>query len=250
MTKVLLIGCNGKMGGVVTECAENYGDIEIAAGVDVSCEPQYGYPVFSDINDVDVESDVIIDFSNPVVTDSVLEYAESHSIPVVMCTTGLSERQLEKINETAKKVPVFSSFNMSLGVNLLLELSKKAAKALGNSFDIEIIEQHHNQKIDAPSGTAFMLANAVNEALGGEMQYKYDRHSSRIKREKNEIGIHSVRGGTIVGEHSVIFAGNDEIITLSHSARSKSIFAVGALNAARFLNGKAAGLYNMQNLID
>lgn len=250
MVKVILVGCNGKMGSVVTDCVNSADDVEIVAGVDALNAQTDTYPVYSAIADVKENADIIIDFSNPAVTDSVIEYSEKTGTALVMCTTGLSDEQTEKVQNAAKAVPVFFSFNMSLGVNLLLELSKKAAKALGTDFDIEIIEQHHNQKVDAPSGTAFMLANEINAAMGDNMQYKYDRHSSRIKREKNEIGIHSVRGGTIVGEHSVIFAGNDEIITLSHSARSKNIFAVGAVNAARFLKNAEAGLYNMKDIIE
>ena len=171
-------------------------------------------------------------------------------MPVVIATTGYSPEQIEKIKEFSKTIPIFFTFNMSIGVNLLCSLAQKAAKILGNDFDIEIIEKHHNQKIDAPSGTAIMLANAINTQFGDTLNYEYDRHSKRNKRPKNEIGIHSVRGGTIVGEHDVVFAGRDEVITLSHQALSKEVFAVGALRAAKFISNKPAGLYDMNSIMD
>ena len=178
--------------------------------------------------------------------EPMLEYAVKNNIPVVIATTGYDNAQTEKIRAAAKKIPIFFTFNMSLGINLVAALAKKAAKVLGNGFDIEIIEKHHNQKLDAPSGTAIMLANGINSVFGDTL--KYDRHSVRRKRPKNEIGIHSVRGGTIVGEHEVIFAGHDEVITLTHIAQSREIFAVGAVKAAKFLYGKPAGLYDMSNV--
>ncbi len=250
MVKVILIGANGKMGSAITTTIENDKNCEIVAGVDKFKGISRSYPVYDSPKEVKEEADVIIDFSNPEALTDVLSFAKNKKIGLVIGTTGLSEEQTAAINEASAQVPVFSSFNMSLGVNLLVELSKKAAAILGDSFDIEIIEKHHNQKIDAPSGTAFMLANAINEALDNSMLYEYDRHSKREKRREKEIGIHSVRGGNIVGEHEVIFAGNDEIITLSHSARSKALFGVGAVNAAKFLVGKAPGIYSMKNLIE
>ena len=240
MLRIILSGCLGKMGKVITNIVENRNDCEIVAGLDIG-EGTALYPIFNSVDKINVDADCIIDFSHPSALKGVLNFAKSKGIPAVIATTGLSGEQIEDIKETAKQIPVFFSFNMSLGVNLLLELSKKAAAVL-NGCDIEIIEKHHNQKIDAPSGTAVMLAQGINEA-------KYDRHAKRQKRTENEIRIHAVRGGTIVGEHDVLFCGRDEIITLSHSARSKDIFAVGAVNAALFIADKPQGLYNMGDLV-
>lgn len=248
MLKIILVGCGGKMGAAVTERIANTSGIEIVAGVDKFSTAQKPYPVYTAINEVAMPADVIIDFSHPDVVLEVIDYAVKNNISLVECTTGLSDEQTKRIHSASKEVAIFSSFNMSLGVNLITELAKTAAAILGD-FDIEIIEQHHNQKIDAPSGTAYMLANAINETLNNKMQFNYDRHSTRAKRSKKEIGIHSIRGGNIVGEHEVIFAGTDEIIKISHSARSKEVFATGAVNAAKFIDGKPAGLYDMQDII-
>ena len=250
MIKVILVGCNGKMGSAITNRIAISDGIEVVAGVDKYLGISRDYPVFESIDNVNVEADVIIDFSNPEVNEEVVKYATEKSLGIVVGTTGLSDQQIENIKSASKKTAVFFTFNMSIGINLVLELSKKAASVLGGDFDIEIIEQHHNQKLDAPSGTAFMLANAINETLDNTMQFTYDRHSTRAKRSKNEIGIHSIRGGNIVGEHEVIFAGTDEVITLSHSARSKEVFATGAVNAAKFLSGKPYGMYTMKELIE
>ena len=250
MVKIILIGANGKMGSAITATVEADKNCKIIAGVDKYKGIERSYPVYDSPKEITEEADVIIDFSNPEALSDVLVFAKAQKIGLVIGTTGLSDEQTEAINEASEAIPIFSSFNMSLGVNLLVELSKKAAAVLGDSFDIEIIEKHHNQKIDAPSGTAFMLANAINETLDNSMIYEYDRHSKREKRREKEIGIHSVRGGNIVGEHEVIFAGNDEIITLSHSARSKALFATGAVNAAKFLAGKIPGIYSMKHLIE
>ncbi len=250
MVKIILVGCNGKMGSAITAHINRCEDVTITAGVDKFHGINRDYPVYDSISEVSGKHDVIIDFSNPDTNESVLEYAVKTGTPVVIGTTGLNEMQTNRINEASESTAVFCSFNMSLGVNLIIELSRKAAAVLGQDFDIEIIEQHHNQKIDAPSGTAYMIANAINETRGDSMQYNYDRHSARAKREPKEIGIHSVRGGNIVGEHEVIFAGVDEVIKISHSARSKEVFATGAVNAARFLSGKGAGLYSMKDIID
>ena len=195
-------------------------------------------------------TDVIIDFSNPALLNDLLDFAVKKSMPVVIATTGYDESQKRQIEEASRKTSVFFTYNMSLGINLLANLAKKAVQVLGDGFDIEIIEKHHNQKIDAPSGTALMLADAICEELNKPMKYEYDRHSKREKRTKNEIGMHAVRGGTIVGEHEIMFAGRDEIITLSHSARSKEVFAVGAVNAALFLKDKPAGMYSMKEMIE
>ncbi len=223
-------------------------DCEIVAGIDKNTEAA-DFPVYSDFNSIKEEADVIIDFSNPALLNSLLEYSAAKKIPVVIATTGFDDDQKKQIENAATKNGVFFTYNMSLGINLLATLAKKAVDVLGNDFDIEIIEKHHNQKIDAPSGTALMLADAICEEIDKPMKYEYDRHSKREKRSKNEIGMHAVRGGTIVGEHEIIFAGRDEIITLSHSARSKEIFAVGAVNAAKYMVGKGAGLYTMKDLI-
>lgn len=248
MIKVIICGASGKMGGFVADACKSDGDIQVVAGVDKINLGQ-NFHIFGDFKSINTDADVIIDFSNPILLDSILEYAIKTNTAVVLATTGYSDSQIEQIKEASKKVPVFFSFNMSLGVNLICSLAKKAATVLGDGFDIEIVEKHHNQKIDAPSGTAIMLANAVNSCFGGEKVYEYDRHSKRQKRSPKEIGIHSVRGGTIVGEHDVIFAGHDETVTISHSAQSKEVFAVGSVKAAKFLAEKPAGLYDMNSII-
>ncbi len=248
MTEILLCGSEGKMGAAVKRAAES-GDIKIAAQIDPFLKGKDGENTYSDFAQIQKGFDAIIDFSHPSLTDALLDYAVKFKTPAVICTTGLSKEQIEKIHKASEEVAIFFSANMSLGVNLLTELCKKAAQILSEDFDIEIIEKHHNQKVDAPSGTALMLANAVNEACDNKYEYVYDRQSVRKKREKSEIGIHSVRAGSIVGEHEVIFAGQDECVSLCHSATSKEVFAKGATAAARFLKGKGAGLYNMSDLI-
>jgi 4-hydroxy-tetrahydrodipicolinate reductase len=253
MAGILLCGCNGKMGRVITAAVSQSTESKIIAGVDLFTEANADYPVFSSPSliskDLIGNIDVIIDFSNPAALAGLLEFAVENSIPAVISTTGLNDAQINLIKAASTKIPVFFSANMSLGVNLLCELAKKAAKILGNSFDIEIVEMHHNQKIDAPSGTALMIADSIKSELEDDITYEYDRHSKREKRTKNEIGIHAVRGGTITGEHEVIFAGHDEIIKISHSARSKELFATGAINAAEFICGKPAGLYDMSAML-
>ena len=250
MTKLIITGANGKMGKVIKSIVENRNDCEIVAGVDLNTDDNGAFPIYSSINDIKESADAIIDFSNPVLLNDLLSYSEKTSTPLVIATTGYSDEQKKQIAQASKTTPIFFTYNMSMGVNLLANLAKKAVEVLGDDFDIEIVEKHHNNKIDAPSGTALMLANAVKEEMEPPVQFVYDRHTRREKRSKQEIGIHSVRGGTIVGEHEIIFAGRDEIITLSHSARSKEIFAVGAVNAAVYMNGKGAGLYDMKELID
>ncbi len=249
MTKIAICGANGKMGKTIYRCVAERDDCEIIAGIDINTDKYADFPIFEKPFDMPEKPDVIIDYSHPSTLTSLLEYCLSTGTPVVLATTGYSEEQIAEIKKSSQQIPVFFSWNMSLGINLLVELAKKAAEVLGNQFDIEIIEKHHNQKIDAPSGTALMIANAVNETLDNKHSYMYDRHSQRKKRDKNEIGIHAVRGGTIVGEHEVIFAGTDEVITLSHSAASKTVFAVGSINAAVFIKGKSAGIYDMSALI-
>ncbi len=253
MAGILLNGCNGKMGKVVTASVAATSGCKIVGGIDIYAESLSNYPVFASpalvSNEIVEKTDVIIDFSNPSALSGLLEFAVKNSIPAVITTTGLNEAQVNLIKNAATKIPVFFSANMSMGVNLLCELAKKAARVLGDSFDIEIVEMHHNQKIDAPSGTALMIADAVKGELEDGVKYEYDRHSKREKRTKNEIGIHAIRGGTITGEHEVIFAGHDEIIKISHSARSKELFATGAINAAKFICGKPAGLYDMSAML-
>lgn len=248
MINAILCGASGKMGGFVADTAKEDGSIKIVAGVDKINNGE-DFPVFSAFSDINTKADIIIDFSHTSMLDGLLDYAVKNKIPTVIATTGYDDGQIEKIKQASKKIPVFFTFNMSIGVNLVASLAKKAAAVLGDSFDIEIVEMHHNQKIDAPSGTAIMLANAVNSVFGDTLNYEYDRHSVRRKRPKNEIGIHSVRGGTIVGEHEVIFAGHDEVIKISHSAQSREVFAVGAVRAAKFLFGKAPGLYDMNSIM-
>ena len=249
MTKILLSGCFGKMGRVIANCVRTRGDCVVAAGVDIG-DGMADFPVYKNPADVREDVDVLIDFSHPSALDKLLAFVQARKIPAVLSTTGYTPEQVEKLKACANEVPIFFSANMSLGVNLIAELAAKAARVLEGSFDVEIVEMHHNQKIDAPSGTALMLADTISDALQTKPHYEFDRHSKRAKRDPHEIGIHAVRGGTIVGEHQVIFAGLDEVITISHSARSKELFAVGALNAALFLQGKAPGLYSMRDLID
>lgn len=249
MTNVAICGANGKMGKTIYSCIKDREDCRVVAGIDLYTEQYADFPIVDAPSKLTVKPDVIIDFSNPACLDALLEYCLSTGTPIVVASTGYSDEQIAKIKAAAEQIAVFFTFNMSLGINLLVNLAKKAAEVLGDRFDIEIVEKHHNQKIDAPSGTAIMLANAVNEAFDNSKQYVYDRHSRRQKREKCEIGMHAIRGGTIVGEHDVIFAGNDEVITLSHSASSKTVFAEGSIKAAIFLKDKPAGLYDMQGLI-
>ena len=249
MTEIAICGCSGKMGRVINDIIKSRSDCKVPFGIDISGDKYDSFPVFKTFTQVDKKPDVLIDFSHPSCLDDLLEYCLTNGVPVVIATTGYSDEQILKIKKAAEQIPVFFTFNMSLGINLLAELAKKAVQVLGGQFDIEIIEKHHNQKIDAPSGTAIMLANAINEESGNAYNYVYDRHSVRQKRNKSEIGLHSVRGGTIVGEHEIIFAGRDEVISLKHEAHSKEVFAVGSVNAAIFICEKTAGLYEMKDLI-
>ena len=248
MINILLSGCNGKMGKTITECAKNFGDIQIVCGTDVNTTSGE-YPVYNSPADVTEKVDVIIDFSHPSALKGILDYAVKTNTPAVICTTGLDEIQKKEITDASENVAIFFSANMSLGVNLIAELARKATAVLGGQFDIEIVEAHHNQKIDAPSGTALMLADEISEEFENAPRYEFDRHSKRMKRTKNEIGLHAVRGGTIVGEHEIIFAGQDEVIKISHSAMSKQIFANGSLNAAVFMAGKEPGMYSMKDIV-
>lgn len=250
MVKIIMHGCNGKMGQVITGIVAADKDAEIVAGIDIVDNRQNPYPVFTNIDDCNVEADVIIDFASAKAIDKLLDYVETRKIPVVLCTTGLSEEQLARVEEVSKKVAVLKSANMSLGINTLFKVLKSVSPLLAEAgFDIEIVEKHHHFKVDAPSGTALALGDAVNESLPEKYEYKFDRSQDRIPRPKNEIGFSSVRGGTIVGEHDVIFAGEDEVITFSHTAYSKSVFAKGAVEAAKFLKGRPAGHYTMKEVI-
>ena len=250
MVKILMHGCNGKMGRMITEIVKNEEDAVIAAGVDKFTGIPNDYPVFESLEKCDVDADVVIDFSNAGAVDELLDYCVKKSLPVVLCTTGLSDEQLKKVDECSEKIAVLKSANMSMGINLLLKLLKDAAKVLAPAgYDIELVEKHHNQKLDAPSGTALALADSINEAMGNEYEYVYDRSQVRKKRDAKEIGISAVRAGTIVGEHEVIFAGTDEVIEFKHTAYSRSVFAKGAVEAGKFLAGQPAGMYDMGDVI-
>lgn len=250
MVKVIMHGCNGKMGQVITRLAAADPELAIVAGVDARAQALNDYPVFGDISECDVEADVVIDFSNAAAVDHLLDWCQEKQMPVVLCTTGLSGEQLQRVEEAAGRTAVLKSANMSLGMNLLMKLLQDAAKVLApEGFDMEIVERHHNQKVDAPSGTAIALADALNGALEGGYEYVYDRSGQRKKRDSHEIGISAVRGGTIVGEHEVIFAGEDEVIEFKHTAYSKALFAKGAVAAAKFLAGKGPGRYDMSDVI-
>lgn len=250
MTKVIMHGCNGKMGQMITNIIAAEEDIEIVAGVDASDHIKNTYPVFTNIAQCDAAADVVIDFCSAAAVDALLDYCVEKQIPCVLCTTGLSETQIAHVEEAAKKVAVLKSANMSLGVNMLLKLLKNAAQVLVPAgFDIEIVEKHHNLKVDAPSGTALALADSINEEFDNQFEYVYDRSGKRERRTDKEIGISAVRGGTIVGDHDIIFAGEDEVITFSHRAYSKALFGKGAVQAAKFLKGKPAGKYDMKDVI-
>lgn len=251
MTNIILRGCNGKMGQVITEIVDADEKAVIVAGIDITQNKLNKYPVYHSFTKCNVNADVIIDFSAPINLEEMLEFATKRKVGIILCTTGFSKEQLELINTAAKSIPIFRSANMSMGINLITKLLKEAAAVLADAgFDIEIVEKHHNKKVDAPSGTALALADAMNEALNNEYDYKYDRTGERVMRNKKEIGISAVRGGTIVGEHEVIFAGTDEVIEIKHTAYSKAIFAKGAVQAAKFLPGKPAGMYKMSDLMD
>lgn len=250
MTRIIMHGCNGKMGQIISEICRNDESVEIVAGIDVVDNRDNGYPVFKDIMDCDVEADVIIDFSVATCVNKLLDYVVEKNIPVVLCTTGLSPEQLNRVAIESQKVGILKSANMSLGINTIMKLLQDAAKVFAPAgFDIEIVEKHHNQKLDAPSGTAIALADSINEAMDNQYEYVYDRSAVRQKRGSKELGISAVRGGTIVGEHEVLFAGIDEVIEIKHTAYSKSVFAKGAVEAAKFMAGKPAGMYNMADVI-
>ncbi len=250
MVRVIMNGCNGKMGQVITGIIAEDAQAEIVAGIDVYDGIKNPYPVFSNIADCNVDADVIIDFSNAKAIDGLLDYVEAKKMPVVLCTTGLSEEQLRRVEKVSKEVAVLKSANMSLGINTIMKLLQQAVQVFAPAgYDVEIVEKHHNQKLDAPSGTAIALADSMNEVMDHQYEYIYDRSQRRQKRDAKELGISAVRGGTIVGEHEVIFAGTDEVIEIKHTAYSKAVFAKGAVEAAKFLAGKPAGLYDMSHVI-
>ena len=250
MVKIIMHGCNGAMGQVITKLAAEDKDAEITAGIDRVDNRENPYPVFTPCDACDVEADVIVDFSVAQAVDGVLAYALKRKMPLVLCTTGLSEKQLEDVKTASAQIPILRSANMSLGVNTVFKLAAAAAKILGEvGYDIEIVEKHHNKKMDAPSGTALAIADAINEAMDDRYTYKLDRSAERARREANEIGIQAVRGGTIVGEHEVLFCGPDEVIEIKHTAYSKAIFGKGAIQAAQFLKGKKPGMYQMSDVI-
>ena len=250
MVRIIMHGCNDHMGQVISQLVRDDKDAEIVAGIDIADTRDNGYPVFTDVEKCDVDADVIIDFSTAAAVDGILDYSVKRRLPIVLCTTGLSEEQLAKVEEAAKETAVLKSANMSMGINLLLKLLKDAARVLAPAgFDMEIVERHHRLKVDAPSGTALALADSLNEAMGNQYEYKFDRSQERKKREDLEIGISAVRGGTIVGDHEVIFAGPDEVIEFKHTAYSKAVFGKGAVQAAKFLKGKGAGRFDMSDVI-
>lgn len=250
MTDIILLGCNGRMGQMITNLVSEEEDVRIVAGVDIVDSRKNDYPVFRDIADCEVPADAIIDFSSANEFEKRMDYAVEKQIPIIICSTGLSEEQLSYMNEASKRVAVLKSANMSLGINLLMKLLKEAAEKLcKEGFDVEIVEQHHNKKLDAPSGTALALADSVNEAMDNQFEYVYDRSQVRQQRGKKELGISAVRGGTIVGDHEVIFAGTDEVITFKHTAYSRAVFAKGSIAAAKYLKGKAAGMYDMADVL-
>lgn len=250
MVHLLLSGCCGRMGQVITGLAEADPNITVAAGVDVCDSTQTSYPVFKSFEEVDRDVDVIVDFSSPKAFDALMDYAEEKEIPAVVCTTGLSDEQLSRLEDASRKVAVLRSANMSLGINLMEKVLKEVSRTLTEAgFDVEIVEEHHRNKKDAPSGTAIALADAVNDSVGGKYEYVYGRSDRYEARGDNEIGISSVRGGSIVGDHEVIFAGTDEVITFKHTAYSRAIFAKVALQGAKFLAGKPAGFYTMSDVI-
>lgn len=250
MVRFIMHGCNGHMGQVITGLVAQDPEAEIVAGIDLVDNRDNGYPVFSNIRDCDVQADAVIDFASAKATDNLLDYCVEKKLPVVLCTTGLSAGQLDKVREASREVAVLKSANMSLGINTLLSLLRDVAKVLAPAgFDMEIVEKHHRLKLDAPSGTAIALADSMNEALGNVYHMVYDRSQVRQQRDDKEIGISAVRGGTIVGEHEVIFAGTDEVITFKHTAYSKAIFGKGAVQAGKFLAGKKPGYYDMQDVI-
>ncbi len=251
MVRIIMHGCNGKMGQVITGLCKEDDSVEIVAGIDIADNiTTHGYPVFTKLSDCNVEAAVVIDFTSAKAVDKLLDWCEAKKLPIVLCSTGLSEEQLANVKAHSERTAILRSANMSLGINMLIKELKTVTSILAPAgFDIEIVERHHNQKLDAPSGTALALADSINETLNNEYDYVYDRTTKREKRAHKEIGISAVRGGSIVGEHEIIFAGNDEVITIKHTAYSKALFASGAVAAAKFLKGKTSGMFDMSDVI-
>ena len=249
MIKILLVGCNGKMGTMISTVAQNSTTLTIAAGFDSKTEGNFNYPVYDSISNVKEHVDVVLDFSRPAAFDSISKFVLDRKIPVVFCTTGYSREQLRSIDELSSQIPVFHSANMSIGINIVNNILKTISNTLYKDFDIEIIEKHHNQKVDAPSGTALLLANTIKDSISEETEFNYGREGI-AKRDHKEIGIHAIRGGNIIGDHEVIFAGKGEVIEIKHSAISREVFAVGALKACEYIYGKAPGMYSMDNVVN
>lgn len=249
MIKIIMNGCCGKMGKVISTIVNDYPNLTISAGID-KIQPKYdtNYPVYNSINDCTVSSDVVLDFSRPDSLDDLLNFCKKNNLPLVLCTTGYNEDQIAKIEDFSKSIPVFRSANMSIGINVINNILKQVSTLLYNDFDIEIIEKHHNQKVDSPSGTALLLANTIKSSLKEDTSFVYGRKGNK-KREHDDIGIHAIRGGNIIGEHEIIFAGHGETITLKHHAISRDVFAIGALKACEFMYNKEKGLYSMDDII-
>ncbi|NLJ66957.1 MAG: 4-hydroxy-tetrahydrodipicolinate reductase [Clostridiales bacterium] len=251
MINIIIHGCNGKMGQVVASMAASQSDIRIVAGIDRYPDAfENPFPVYSSLDECPVECDVVVDFSLPQALPSLLKWAHTQKCALVIATTGFNEKEQQSIEAYSKEIPIFQAANMSIGINLMYQLIQQAAQVLGDSYDIEIIEKHHNEKVDAPSGTAYALANAINEVFLNSKHYIYGRHSKNDMRSPSDMGIHAIRGGTLVGQHTVMFAGKDEVIEIEHTAYSKQIFAVGALRAVRYMANRRPGLYNMKNVLD
>lgn len=249
MIRILMVGCSGRMGKVISGAIDNFEKLSIVAGIDKNKSNGFNYPIFENISECTIEIDVILDFSRPDALDSLLEYANKKSLPLILCTTGYSDHQLATIKDKSKSIPLFRSANMSIGINVINNILKNISAMLYENYDIEIIEKHHNQKVDAPSGTAILLGDTIKDAIPEKTMYVHGR-SGISKRHHKEIGVHAIRGGSIVGDHSVLFAGQGEVIELSHTAMSREVFAVGALKACEFMAGKEAGLYSMDNIIN
>ncbi len=249
MTRIILSGIHGRMGKVLQELIAKRDDCEVVAGID-SLKQKIDVPVFSTLDECDINADVLIDFSNASIVDNLINVCSNRKLPCVICTTGLLDSTIENIKSASKHTAVFKSANMSLGINVLIALAKKANALFGTQYEVEIIEKHHHNKVDAPSGTAIMIGDAIKENSDNNYYYKYARNEERKQRDPLEIGMHAIRGGSIVGEHDVLFCGPDEVVTLSHSAASRSVFANGAISAALFLHNKQPGLYTMDDLIN
>ncbi len=251
MIRIIMQGCNGRMGNVIEGLLTNDTEAGIVAGIDIDTGVNKPYPVFKSLKECNIEADVLIDFSSPKALTGMLEAAIDRKLPLILCSTGYSEEELCSIEEASNQIAILKSANMSLGINTIIRMLKNIASGMAKAgYDIEIVEKHHNQKLDAPSGTALLLADVINESLEQPYNYVYDRSGRREKRPKNEIGISAVRGGSIVGDHEIIFAGTDEVIEIKHTAYSRAIFAKGAIQAAKYMTGKTKGMYSMQDVVE